>query len=147
MDERRTAILKGLSENIIDGQADAVRRLAQEALAAGMEPMEAVNEGLIRGITEVGRRFETHEFFLPELIMAADAMKAGMAVLEEVITARGGKRQTVATVVLGTVKGDIHDIGKSVVGAVMSAHGFDVHDLGVDVPADRFLAEIEHAGA
>ncbi len=143
----KTALLKKLEQNVIDGEADAVRALAEEAISGGMDPLQAINEGLIPGITEVGRRFETKEFFLPELIMAADAMKKGMVVLEGAITAAGGKRERLATVALGTVKGDIHDIGKSIVGALMSAHGFNVIDLGVDVPAERFIAQVEGAGA
>ncbi len=143
----QATILKALQENTIAGEADAVRSLAQQALDAGTDPLQAINEGLIPGIAEVGLRFERHEFFLPELIMAADAMKKGMAVLEAVIAARGGKREALATVVLGTVKGDIHDIGKSIVGAMLGAHGFDVRDLGVDVPADRLIGEVEKAGA
>ena len=147
MEDRTARILRDLRENVIAGEPDVVSHLAQEALDAGLEPMQAVNEGLIPGIGEVGDRFERHEYFLPELIMAAEAMKSGLAVLEAAITARGGKRKVLATIVLGTVKGDIHDIGKSVVGAVLSAHGFNVMDLGVDVPADRFIAEVEKAGA
>lgn len=137
------AILKELRENVINGEAEAVRNLAQQALDLGLDPMEAINEGLIPGITEVGLRFERHEFFLPELIMAADSMKQAMAILEGAIAASGGKREAVATVVLGTVKGDIHDIGKSIVGAILSAHSYHVIDLGVDVSADRLIGEVE----
>ena len=140
-------ILKGLRQAVIDGDADLVRALAQQALDSGVDPMRAVNEGLIPGISEVGRLFERKEYFLPELMMAADAMKKGMVILETVIGAGGGKRGTLATVVLGTVKGDIHDIGKSIVGTLLSAHGFDVVDLGVDVPAERFLDNIEKTDA
>ncbi len=147
MAEDKAAVLKGLRENVIDGDPDEVRRLAQACANLGVDPMEAINEGLIPGIMEVGERFERKEYFLPELVMAADAMKKGMAVLEAAITAAGGKREAVATVVLGTVKGDIHDIGKSIVGALLSAHGFDVIDLGVDVPADKFIPTAEKAGA
>lgn len=143
----RAALLKGLRENVIVGEPEEVARLAQEALDSGLDPVEAINEGLIPGITEVGLRFERHEYFLPELVMAADAMKKGMAILEGAIGARGGKRQARAAIVLGTVKGDIHDIGKSIVGVLLSAHGYDVVDLGVDVPADRFLAQVEGSGA
>ena len=143
----KSQLLQALAQNVIDGEADTVRRLAEQSLEMGIEPLEAINSGLIPGITEVGARFERHEFFLPELIMAADAMKKAMPLLEQAITSRGGKRETLATVVLGTVKGDIHDIGKSIVGAILSAHGFDVIDLGVDVPADRFLGEVEKHNA
>ena len=136
-------ILNGLRQAIIDGDADVVRRLSQQALDSGMDPMQAINDGLIPGITEVGRLFERKEYFLPELMMAADAMKKGMIILEAAIGAGGGKRQTLATVVLGTVKGDIHDIGKSIVGTLLSAHGFNVVDLGVDVPVERFMENLQ----
>jgi len=136
-------ILNGLRQAIIDGDADQVRKLARQALDAGMNPMQAINQGLIPGISEVGRLFERKEFFLPELMMAADAMKKGMAVLEPAITTGGGKRDTLATVILGTVKGDIHDIGKSIVGTMLSAYGFNVIDLGVDVPVEKFLDNLQ----
>jgi 5-methyltetrahydrofolate--homocysteine methyltransferase len=131
--------LTGLRQAVVDGEADVVRDLAQQALAGGIDPMEAINEGLIPGITEVGRRFERKEYFLPELMMAADAMKKGMEVLEGALGTGGGRRQSLATVVLGTVKGDIHDIGKSIVGTILSAHGYDVVDLGVDVAVAKFV--------
>ena len=136
-------ILKELRQAVIDGDAEVVRRLSQQALDSGMDPMQAINEGLIPGITEVGRLFERKEYFLPELMMAADAMKKGMVILEAAIGASGSKRQTLATVVLGTVKGDIHDIGKSIVGTLLSAHGFNVVDLGVDVPVERFIENLQ----
>ena len=142
MADRRAEVLQGLRQGVIDGEADSVRQLAHEALNQGMEPMQAINEGLIPGITEVGRRFERKDYFLPELMMAADAMRKGMEVLEGALGAGGGKRETYATIVLGTVKGDIHDIGKSIVGTLLSAHGFNVIDLGVDVPVDRFLDHV-----
>ncbi len=142
-----TALLRDLRENVIAGEPEAVARLSQQALDLGVDPLGAIDEGLIPGIAEVGLRFERHEYFLPELVMAAAAMKKGMAILERAITARGGKRQALATIVLGTVKGDIHDIGKSIVGVILSAHGFDVVDLGVDVPAERFLAQVQSSGA
>lgn len=143
----KAKILEGLREKIIAGEPEGVSEQAQQALDGGLDPLEAINEGLIPGITEVGLRFERHEYFLPELIMAAEAMKKGMAILEAAITAGGGKRETLATIVLGTVKGDIHDIGKSIVGAILGAHGFNVIDLGVDVPADKFIAQLEQANA
>lgn len=142
-----SAVLRALTESVIAGEAEQASSLARQALELGLEPMRAIDEGLIPGIVEVGRRFEAHEFFLPELIMAAEAMKKGMAVLEEAIIARGGRREALATVVIGTVKGDIHDIGKSIVAAMLTAHGFQVVDLGVDVPAERFLSEVEKRNA
>ena len=139
MADRKMELLQGLRQGVIDGEADAVRGLAREALEAGVDPLEAINDGLIPGITEVGRRFERKDYFLPELMMAADAMKHGMEVLEKALGASGSRRQALATVVLGTVKGDIHDIGKSIVGTILSAHGFDVIDLGVDVAVTKFV--------
>jgi 5-methyltetrahydrofolate--homocysteine methyltransferase len=140
-------ILQSMAQAVIDGEAERVRELARRALEQGIEPMRAINEGLIPGISEVGRRFERKEYFLPELMMAADAMKKGMEVLEAALTAGGGKRESQGTVVLGTVKGDIHDIGKSIVGTLLSAHGFNVIDLGVDVSADRFIENIVNNNA
>ena len=147
MSDRKAEILAGLRHNVIEGEIETVPRLAQEALDAGLDPLEAVNEGLIPGIAEVGRRFEAKECFLPELMMSAEAMKRGMEILEAAIEAAGSKRQTQGTIVLGTVKGDIHDIGKSIVGTLLSAHGFNVVDLGVDVPTDRFIESIRQSGA
>jgi 5-methyltetrahydrofolate--homocysteine methyltransferase len=140
-------VLAALRENVAAGEGDAVCRLAQEALGIGMDAMQAINEGLIPGITEAGVRFERKEYFLPELILSADAMKNGMDVLEAAVVAGGIRRNVLATVVLGTVKGDIHDIGKSIVGALLSAHGFHVIDLGVDVAADTFVDRVRKSDA
>lgn len=139
MTDRKAELLQGLAQGVIDGEAATVETLARQVLDAGIDPMEGINDGLIPGITEVGRRFERKDYFLPELMMSADAMKHGMAVLEAALGASGARRETLATVVLGTVKGDIHDIGKSIVGTILSAHGYDVIDLGVDVPVGKFI--------
>ncbi|MHB0875491.1 MAG: corrinoid protein [Anaerolineae bacterium] len=139
MADNKADVLQGLMQAVIDGEADTVRGLAQRALASGIDPLEAINDGLIPGIAEVGRRFECKDYFLPELMMAADAMKRGMEVLEGPLGTAGARREKVATVVLGTVKGDIHDIGKSIVGTILSAHGYDVVDLGVDVAVTKFV--------
>jgi len=138
----RTELFSKMQQAVIDGEAEQVESLARQALEQGIEPLEAINQGLIPGITEVGRRFERKEYFLPELMMAAEAMKKGMAVLERAIAERGIKREALATIVMGTVKGDIHDIGKSIVATLLSAHGFDVVDLGVDVPVEKFLESV-----
>lgn len=118
---------------------DAAVAAAKEAVAAGLDPVEAVEKGFAAAIRELGEAFDRMEIFLPQLVMAADAMKAGVAVLEEALEAGGGTLQKKGVVVLGTVEGDIHDIGKTVVGAMLQANGYDVHDLGVDVPSTRFI--------
>jgi corrinoid protein of di/trimethylamine methyltransferase len=120
---------------------------AKEAVAAGLNPVEAVEKGFAGAIRELGEAFDRMDIFLPQLVMAADAMKAGVAVLEEAIQAAGGKLQKKGIVVLGTVEGDIHDIGKTVVGAMLQANGYEVHDLGVDVPSPRFIQAAEDLGA
>lgn len=117
----------------------AAAAAAAEAVAAGLDPVEAVEKGFAGAIRELGEAFDRMDIFLPQLVMAADAMKAGVTVLEEAMAASGGKLERKGRVVLGTVEGDIHDIGKTVVGAMLQANGYEVHDLGVDVPSTRFV--------
>jgi corrinoid protein of di/trimethylamine methyltransferase len=112
---------------------------AREAVAAGLDPVEALEKGFAGAIRELGEQFDRMEIFLPQLVMAADAMKAGVAVLEQALQDGGRKLEKKGVVVLGTVEGDIHDIGKTIVGAMLQANGYEVHDLGVDVPATRFI--------
>jgi dimethylamine corrinoid protein len=109
--------------------------------------VEAVDKGFAGAIRELGEAFDRMEIFLPQLVMGADAMKAGVAVLEEAIVAGGGALENKGVVVLGTVEGDIHDIGKTIVGAMLQANGYDVHDLGVDVPATRFIQSAQDLNA
>lgn len=120
---------------------------AKEAVAAGLDPVESVEKGFAGAIRELGEAFDRMEIFLPQLVMAADAMKAGVAVLEEAMTATGGMLEKKGVVVLGTVEGDIHDIGKTIVGAMLQANGYDVHDMGVDVPSTRFIQTAEDLDA
>jgi len=144
---REHEILDKLGRMVIEGEIEETYLLAQEALGMGMDPLKAINEGLVPGIAEVGRRYDVGEYYLPELMMAAEAMKRGLGPLEARISEMGAERQTLGVVVIGTVKGDLHDIGKSIVATMLSANGFTVHDLGVDVSPDRFLAEVEKAEA
>jgi len=125
----------------------AAAAAAKEAVEAGIDPVEAVEQGFGEAIRELGEAFDRMEIFLPQLVMGADAMKAGVAVLEEAIEASGGTLQKKGTVVLGTVEGDIHDIGKTVVGAMLQANGYEVHDLGIDVPSTRFIQAAEELKA
>ena len=128
-----------MQASIREYDEEAASSAAKEAVAAGIDPVEAVEKGFAGAIRELGDAFDRMEIFLPQLVMAADAMKAGVAVLEEVIKASGGVMEKKGVVVLGTVEGDIHDIGKTIVGAMLQANGYQVHDLGVDVPTTRFI--------
>ena len=120
-----------------------IQYVVQEAVDSGIDLLEAVEEGFAGPIRRLGEAFDRMEIFLPQLMLGSDAMKAGMTVLEEAITAGGGKIQSKGTLVIGTVEGDIHDIGKTVVAALLQANGYTVHDLGVEVPASRFIEAAE----
>ena len=133
--------------SIEDYDQDAAAAAAGEAVAAGLDPLIAVEEGFAEPIRKLGEAFDRMDIFLPQLVMAADAMKAGMAVLEEAMKAAGRKMEKKGVVVLGTVEGDIHDIGKTVVGAMLQANGYEVHDLGVEVPAPRFIQAAQEVRA
>ena len=136
-----------LAQTIIDGTKAECVRLIEEGLANGMDPLDAVEKGLSKGITKVGDDFGAGIFFLPELIQAANAMKEGVAILDEKIKTSGKERKSLGKIVLGTVKGDIHDIGKSVVSAVLQANGYDVVDIGIDVPEDQFIQAVKDNNA
>jgi len=112
---------------------------AKEAVEAGVDLLEAVEKGFAEPIRELGEAFDRMEVFLPQLMLGSDAMKAGMAVMEKAIREAGGEVSSKGVVVIGTVEGDIHDIGKTVVAALLAANGYQVHDLGVEVPASRFI--------
>ncbi len=131
-------ILSTMRDAILDGDEDAAADLARDALASSMPALTAIDQGFTPGIREAGRLFEDGEFFLPELVTAAQAMKAAMAVLQPSLGAEAASRSR-GRVVIGTAPGDIHDIGKTLVGALLSAHGFEVYDEGVDVAIERFV--------
>ncbi len=139
--------LRSLSEAVIQGDPDRARDLAGKVLAAGADPLEVVETVLSPAMDEVGRRYEEGDYFIPDLVMAGEAMKAAMAVLGPALTARHQSRSYLGTVVIGTVQGDIHEIGKSLVATMLEAAGFQVHDLGVDVPPERFVATTKEVGA
>jgi len=140
-------ILKQLKEAVILGESDQARELAAQALEAGIAPLTAIEEALNPGMQVVGDRFERGEYFIPDLVMAAEAMKGAIGVFEPALMARQEQRQVLGTVVIGTVEGDIHEIGKSLVATMLSAAGFQVHDLGVDVPAGEFIERVRKTGA
>ena len=139
--------LKQLQEAVILGEPDQARELAAQVLEAGVAPLTAIEEALNPGMEIVGDKYESGEYFIPDLMMAAEAMKGAMAVFEPALMARQEQRQVLGTVVIGTVEGDIHEIGKSLVGTMLSAAGFQVHDLGVDVPAGEFVERVQETGA
>jgi corrinoid protein of di/trimethylamine methyltransferase len=131
-------LFQEMALSITDGDPEAAEALAKRAIAEGVDPLEAINKGFVVGMKEVGESFGCGEAYLPDLVLAGEAMKAAVAVLDPELARRGQERETAGEVVIGTVKGDIHDIGKTLVGTMLAASGFQVHDLGVDVPPERF---------
>jgi len=140
-------IFQNMAQSIIDGDTAASAALAKESIEAGIDPLEAINQGYVLGANKVGENFSCGAAFLPELVMAGEAMKAAVAVLEPEMKRRGTSRQVLGKVVLATVQGDIHEIGKSLVGTMLSASGFEVYDLGVDVPTARIIEKAKEVDA
>ncbi|MGD2040755.1 MAG: corrinoid protein [Anaerolineae bacterium] len=139
-------ILEKLAQSVIDGEPEDAAELAQQALEHGLDPLTCINLGLSPGIDRVGELFASGEYFLPDLIIGGDAMKAALAVLEPALTG-GESRKVVGRVVLGTVEGDLHEIGKTLVGTMLTANGFEVFDIGVDKPASDFVAAVQERSA
>ena len=140
------AVLSGLAAAVLGGDERAAAALAREALAGGVPALEAIERGLVPGIRRAGELWEEGEYFLPELVTAAQAMKAAMAELQPAL-ARGGGGHELGRVVIGTVQGDIHDIGKSLVATMLSANGFTVADEGAGVSVERFVARARELDA
>jgi corrinoid protein of di/trimethylamine methyltransferase len=143
----KEAILKELKEAVMTYDQEAAKRAAQEALDAGIIPIEAVDKGLRPGINEVGERFSRDEVYLPHLLMAADALKAGVEVLQRGIPKEDLEKMRLGRIVIGTVKDDIHDLGKNIVAAMLSASGFEVIDLGKDVSPEAFVNKAKEVNA
>lgn len=135
-------IFEAMAKAVIDGDEEKAISLAKEALDRGIDPIEAIEKGFSSGMNEVGRRFEKLEIYLPEVILSADAMVAGVGVFREHILARRTE-EVQKTVLLGTVQGDVHDIGKNIVKIMLESNGFKVYDLGRDVSILQFIEKVK----
>jgi corrinoid protein of di/trimethylamine methyltransferase len=141
------AFLDGCAKAVLEGDADAAEKLAREALDKKYAPLDVIEKGFVKGIKEVGRLWEEGTLFLPELVMGAEAMKRAMAVLQPALGEGSAQPKSLGHVVIGTIEGDIHDIGKTLVATMLSANGFEITDLGADVPVAKFVEEAETRGA
>lgn len=141
-------LIKGLRESVILGDPEKAKKLAQNVISAGLDPIKVIEEHLVPAIKIVGEKFERMEYFLTDLMMAGEAMKAATEVLTYNIGIGGKvKSEKKGTIVIGTVKGDIHDIGKNIVALLLQADGFDVYDLGKDVDSIEFIKKAEEVNA
>jgi len=134
-------ILQGLFDDTLVGNAPSVKALTEEGLAQGMDPETLLYDALIPSLEEVGARFERGDFFVPEMLIAARAMQGALDILRPLLAETGAK--PIGTFVMGTVKGDVHDIGKNLVNIMLEGAGFTVYDLGVNVPPERFVEQVE----
>ena len=137
--ESDETILRELKRAVVTYDDERVKEVAHRVLARGIDPLKALEEGLAEGVREIGERFEKGEAFLPHLMVAAKAMKEGLSILEPEIRRRGHEVKTKGTVVIGTIEGDLHDIGKNIFNTLVTIAGFEVVDLGIDVSAEKIV--------
>ena len=135
-----------LTQAVVDGEPEDAEELAKQALEQGLDPLACINKGLTPGMDRVGELFASGEYFLPDLIIGGEAMKMALAILEPALTG-GQERAVLGQVVLGTVEGDLHEIGKTLVGTMLTANGFRVTDIGVDKSVADFVAAVRESGA
>ena len=141
-------ILTEITRSLVECEApDMVAELSQKALEHGEEPLTIINQGLVPGMEIVGEKFQTGEYFLPHMVIAANAMQEAMGLLQPELLARQQNVEAPGVFVIGSVQGDIHEIGKSLVATMMLANGFRVHDLGVDVAPETFVEKVQELGA
>ncbi len=140
-------IYKAMAQSIIDGDRKGAADLAAESISSGIDPLDAINKGFVVGVKQVGDEFSCGNAFIPELVVSGAAMKSAMDVLEPEIARRGTEQASLGVIVLGTIEGDIHDIGKNLVSTMLSAYGFEVYDLGVDVPAKQMVEKAREVNA
>jgi corrinoid protein of di/trimethylamine methyltransferase len=134
-------LFKKMASSIIDGDADEAVSLAKQSVSAGVDPLDAITKGFVIGVNTVGEAFGRGDAFLPELVMAGEAMKAAVTTLDPEMKKRGTERKMLGKVVIATVEGDIHEIGKSLVATMLGASGFEVYDLGVDTAGDKIIGK------
>ena len=134
-------IFAAMRQSVVDGVPDTASTLAHQALTDGITPLDAINDGFVPGMQAVGEDFARGKMFLPDMMASAEAMRAAMAVLDPELKKLGVERPMAGVVVLGTTRGDIHEIGKILVGTLLTADGFRVHDLGVDVAGETFATK------
>jgi trimethylamine corrinoid protein len=142
-----TELFQLMAQSIVDGDSEVAVKLAEQAVAAGLDPLDAITKGYVMGVNQVGEAFSCGDAYLPELVMAGEAMKAAVSALEPEMQKRGSERIMLGKVVLATVEGDIHEIGKSLVGTMLAASGFQVFDLGVDVAVDKIIGKAVEVNA
>ncbi len=140
-------ILSKITASIVEGEPENTVTLTRHALESNLEPLTIINQGLVPGMNIAGEKFASGEYFLPHLLIAAKGMQGAMSLLEPELQSGGGLLEGAGTAVIGTVQGDIHEIGKSLVGTMLSANGFHVHDLGVDVSTEQFLETVKETNA
>lgn len=143
----KSDVIENLRKAVLDLDADRVRAAAEDAVKLGIDPIQAIDDGLARGVRTIGDRFAAGEAFLTELVMAGEAMKAGVEVLRPIILQRKLQRKSAGVVVIGTVRGDIHDIGKNIVAVMLESADFEVNDLGADVPPEKFVDKTKESKA
>ncbi len=139
-------LLRKLTQAVIDGEPEDATELAKQALDQGMDPLTCINEGLTLGMNHIGDLFAAGEVFVPDLVLGGKAMKEALAIFEPALV-KSQKREVVGRVVLGTVKGDMHEIGKTLVGVMLTANGFQVTDIGINQSADNFISAIKETNA
>lgn len=136
--------LEAMRNSILDGDEELAKELAESALRENMDLTRVMSDGFLMGIQEVGELYQSGEFFLPELVCSADAMKAALEILTPALkNSSNSAGMAKGHVVIATVEGDVHDIGKKIVAAMLTAAGYDVYDLGIDVPAEKIIRTIE----
>jgi 5-methyltetrahydrofolate--homocysteine methyltransferase len=136
-------LFKRLKEAVVNGDPEEVSKIAKKVVEVGIDPLEAVEKALVAGVLELGDKWVKGEAFIADVVAAADAMKVGLSILKNEIVKRGRSVKYLGRIVIGTVEGDIHDIGKSIVATLWEASGFEVIDLGVDVPPKRFVEAVK----
>ena len=142
-----TEIFDSLRSAVVEYDDDKVRKLSKEVVDKNIDPIEAIEKGLMKGMSEISDKYTAGDLYLPELVMAGDAFMAAMSILEPVMLEQKKQLKTLGTIVFGTVFGDLHDIGKNLIITMMRAHGFEVHDIGKDIPVEAFVDKAREVDA